>query len=123
MALRDSMRDSAVPYLRPGEPVQAVIGAQTASQWLAALTGVFVFLGFNRYRILAVTPERIVVLDAGKTSMKKARGVVAELPRSTRLGPGTGLWHVIPAGTENLRVHRRFFKDIDTADTASTTAA
>ncbi len=118
MALRDSMRDSAAQYLRPGEPIQAVIGAQTASQWLAALTGFFVFLGLNRYRILAVTPNRILVLDAGKTSMKTARGVVTELPRSTRLGPGAGLWHRIPAGNENLRVHRRFFKDIETADTA-----
>jgi hypothetical protein len=118
MALRDSMRDSAAQYLPPGEPVQAVIGAQTASQWLAALTGIFVFLGLNRYRILAVTPARIVVLDAGKTSMKKARGVVTELPRSTRLGPGTGLWHQIPAGSENLRIHRRFFKDIEAADTS-----
>jgi hypothetical protein len=113
------MRESAAQYLRPGEPVQAVIGAQTASQWLAALTGVFVFLGLNRYRILAVTPNRIMVLDAGRTSMKTARGVVTELPRSTRLGPGTGLWHRIPAGGENLRVHRRFFKDIETADTAA----
>ena len=94
MSLRDAMRDSAVPYLEPGEQVQAVIGAQTASQYLAAITGVFVFLGLNRYRILAVTPTRIVVLDAGKTSMKKARGVVTELPRSTRLGPATG--HVAP---------------------------
>jgi hypothetical protein len=118
MALRDSMRDSAAPYLQPGEPVQAVIGAQTASQWLAALTGFFVFLGLNRYRILAVTPARILVLDAGKTSMKKARGVVTELPRSTRLGPGTGLWHRIPAGHETLRVHRRFFADIYAADAA-----
>jgi hypothetical protein len=123
MALRDSMRDSAASYLQPGEPVQAVIGAQTASQWLAALTGIFVFLGFNHYRILAVTPTRIVVLDAGKVSMKKARGVVMELPRSTRLGPGTGLWHQIPAGSETLRVHRRFFKDIDTADSVATAAA
>ena len=122
MTLRDSMRDSAAQYLRPGEPVQAVIGAQTASQWLAALTGVFVFLGLNRYRILAVTPTRILVLDAGKVSMKKARGVVTELPRSTRLGPGTGLWHRIPAGGENLRVHRRFFKDLETADTALASA-
>jgi hypothetical protein len=118
VALRDTMRDSAAQYLRPGEPVQAVVGAQTASQWLAALTGFFVFLGLNRYRILAVTPTRIVVLDAGKSSMKKARGVVMELPRSTRLGPGTGMWHQIPAGTETLRVHRRFFKDMETADTA-----
>ena len=123
MALRDSMRDSAAQYLRPGEPIQAVIGAQTASAWLAGLTGVFVFLGLNRYRIIAVTPTRIMVLDAGKTSMKKARGVVTELPRSTRLGPATGLWHRIPAGGETLRVHRRFFKDIEIADDVLTPSA
>ena len=116
MALRDTMRSSAAQYLQPGEQVQAVVGAQTASQWLAALTGIFVFLGFNHYRILAVTPTRIVVLDAGKVSMSKARGVVMELPRSTRLGPGSGLWHQIPAGQETLRVHRRFFKDLEAAD-------
>jgi len=122
MALRDTMRSTAAQFLRPGEPIQAVIGAQTASQWLAALTGFFVFLGLNRYRIIAVTPTRIVVLDAGKSSMKKARGVVTELPRSTRLGPGTGMWHRIPAGNETLRVHRRFFKDIDTADSVAAAA-
>ena len=122
MALRDSMAESAAQYLRPGEQIQAVIGAQTASQWLAAITGIFVFLGFNHYRILAVTPSRILVLDAGKASMKKARGVVMELPRSTKLGPGTGLWHQIPAGNETLRVHRRFFKDIETADSIASAA-
>jgi hypothetical protein len=122
MALRDTMRDSAAQYLQPGEQVQAVIGAQTASQWLAALTGIFVFLGLNKYRILAVTPGRILVLDAGKTSMKTARGVVMELPRSTRLGPATGLWHRIPAGSEMLRVHRRFFKDLETADSVAAAA-
>jgi hypothetical protein len=122
VALRDSMRDSAAQYLPPGEPVQAVIGAQTASAWLAALTGALVFLGLNRYRIIVVTSARIVVLDAGKTSMKKARGVVTELPRSTRLGPGSGVWHQIPAGSETLRVHRRFFKDLQTADAALVTA-
>ena len=122
MALRDSMRDSAAQFLRPGEQIQAVVGAQTASQWLAALTGIFVFLGFNKYRILAVTPSRILVLDAGKTSMKTARGVVTELPRSTRLGPGTGMWHRIPASSETLRVHRRFFKDIETADSVAAPA-
>ncbi len=122
MALRDTMTESAAQYLRPGEQIQAVIGAQTASQWVAALTGVFVFLGLNHYRILAVTPARILVLDAGKTSIKKARGVVMELPRSTRLGPGTGLWHQIPAGNETLRVHRRFFKDLETADSIASAA-
>lgn len=122
MALRDSMRDSAAPYLQPGETSQAVFGAQTASQYLAALTGVFVFLGLNHYRMFVVTPQRILVLDTGKVSMKKARGVVAELPRSTRLGPGSGMWHVIPVGEEKLRVHRRFFKDLETADQAANAA-
>lgn len=117
------MQASAAPYLQQGEPIQAVFGAQTASQWLAALTGVFVFLGLNRYRIFVVTPARILILDAGKTSMAKAKGVVTELPRATKLGPGTGLWHVIPAGGETLRVHRRFFKDIETADTQAAAAA
>jgi hypothetical protein len=56
---------------------------------------------------------------AGRDSMRTARGVVAELPRSTRLGPASGLWHVIPAAGENLRVHRRFFNDIQTADAAA----
>ncbi len=116
------MRDSAAPYLHPGETVQAVFGAQTASQYLAALTGIFVFLGLNHYRIFVVTPQRILVLDAGKVSMKKARGVVAELPRSTRLGPPSGLWHVIPVNGEKLRVHRRFHKDIQTADAAAPVA-
>ena len=118
MALRDSMRASAAACLPPGEPVQAVFGAQTASQWLMPLTGFVFFRFFNDFRIVAVTPQRIVVLDAGKSSMKKARGVVRDLPRSTRLGPGSGVWHVIPAGPENLRVHRRFFKDLQEADSA-----
>jgi hypothetical protein len=122
MSLRNSMCTSVTPYLHPGEPVQAVIGAQTSSQFFAVLTGIFAFLGLNRYRIIAVTPARILVLDAGKFSMKTARAIVMELPRHTCLGPGNGLWHKIPAGGETLRVHRRFFKDIDFAD-ASMSAA
>ena len=116
MAIRDSMRSSAAPYLRPGERMQAVIGAQTANRWLDALGGLFLFLGRNRYRILAVTSDRILVLDAGRLSLRQARGVITELPRSTRLGPGSGLWHQIDVGPETIRVHRRFYPDLDFAD-------
>jgi hypothetical protein len=49
-------------------------------------------------------------------TVKKARGLVTELPRSTRLGPGTGIWHQVTVGQEKLRVHRRFFKDMQIAD-------
>jgi hypothetical protein len=34
------------------------------------------------------------------------------------MGPGTGVWQQIPAGGEKLRVHRRFYKDLDAADAA-----
>jgi hypothetical protein len=112
VALRDSMRDTAASYLRPGETVQVVFGAQTRS----AFIGGILFILLNKYRIFVVTNERILVLDSGKWGMKKAIGVVAELPRSTVLGPASGVWHVIPVNDENLRVHRRFFKDIEAAD-------
>jgi hypothetical protein len=123
MALRDKMRESSAQFLRPDEPIEAVFGAQTASPYLGPLIGWIVLLIINQYRIFAVTPDRIVVLDAGKWNMATAKGVVAELPRSTRLGPATGIWHVIPVGDEKLRVHRRFFKDIEAADAAGGQAA
>jgi hypothetical protein len=60
MALRDSMRNSAAEYLRPGETVQAVFGAQTASQLVAEVSGVFKLLALNRYRIVVITPQRVL---------------------------------------------------------------
>jgi hypothetical protein len=116
MALRDTMRASVTPYLRSDETVQAVLGGQTKSQWLMPLTGFIGFMFINRYRIVVATQQRVLVLDAGRTSMKKAQGLVAELPRSTRLGPGSGAWQPITLGQEKIRVHRRFFKDIEAAD-------
>jgi len=63
-----------------------------------------------------VTGYPIVVVNAGKSSIKKAKGIVTELPRSTRMGNGSGAWHVVTLGQEKLRVHRRFFKDLAEAD-------
>ncbi len=54
--------------------------------------------------------------------MRVARSVVAELAREIRLGPPSGLWHVIPAAVENLHVRRRCFKDVEFADTALSAA-
>ncbi len=115
MAIRDKMRQSAAQYLRPGERLESVIGAQTRSNYLVIATGVL-FFAINNYRIVAVTNDRILVLDAGKLGMTKARGVVSEVPRFTRIGPGRGVWHQVQLGEDKLRVHRRFFKDIEVAD-------
>jgi hypothetical protein len=116
VALRDAMGESVRPFLRDGEQLQAVIGAQTASAYVAGIAGALPFLGLNRYRIIAATTQRILVLDAGKLSMKKARGVVTELPRNTPLGQPSGMWHVIPIQGEKLRVPKRFFRDVEQAN-------
>jgi hypothetical protein len=122
MAIRDKMQSSATTYLRPDEQVQAVFCAQTHSQYLMLLSGAVLFLALNRYRIVVATQDRILVLDAGKWTTTRARGVVAELPRSTQLGPTSGVWHQIEFEDSKLRVHRRFHKDIATADAVSATA-
>jgi hypothetical protein len=114
--IHDSMREAAAVFLRPGETIQEVFGAMTYGGLRATVTQELGVAG-NQYRIFAVTSRRILVLDAASLTWKSVRGVVAELPRSTRLGPPMGLlWHAIPVGTEKLRVHRRFFRDIRAAD-------
>ena len=55
-------------------------GARAASQLLAAVSGFFMFLRLNRYRIVAVTPQRVLILDAGRASMTDSLRVAAELP-------------------------------------------
>jgi hypothetical protein len=118
VALRDKMSASAAQYLRPGEQVQAVFGAQTTGPMMLVLVGSLIRLIINKYRMFVVTDQRILVLDTGKWSLTKARGIVAELPRAARLGPAAGLWYPIETGQEKLYVHRRFFKDIAAADAA-----
>ena len=116
MALRDAMRASAAQFVQPGETIQEVFGAQTASPMTAPLIGAVVALIINRYRIVAVTDQRILVLDAGKWTQRTARAVVSELPRATQLGPTSGLWTKIETPAGKIYVRRYFFKDVKAAD-------
>jgi len=118
MAIRDAMRASAAQFVEPGETIQEVFGAQTASPMTAPLIGALVALIINRYRIVAVTDRRILVLDAGKWTQRTARAVVTELPRATELGPTSGLWTKIDTSTGKIYVRRYFFKDVKAADAA-----
>jgi hypothetical protein len=93
------------------------MAGQTASQYLV-LAAYILFFIMNSYRTIVVTDQRILVCDAGKLGQTQARSIVAELPRSTRLGPPSGLWHTVTLGGEEIRIHKRFFKDIETADAA-----
>jgi hypothetical protein len=116
MAIREKIREKTAGSLRPGEQVQAVFGAQTASQYWMLLAYV-VFFAMNKYRCVVVTDQRILVFDSGRWKTADPKEQVFEAPRTTRLGPGKGLWHVITLG-EELRVHKRFHKDLDEADAA-----
>jgi hypothetical protein len=42
--------------------------------------------------------------------------MVLDLPRPAQFGPGTEIWHQIPAWNQALPGHSRFFSDIHTAD-------
>ncbi|HET6152277.1 MAG TPA: PH domain-containing protein [Marmoricola sp.] len=112
------MAAQAQPHLREGETIQAVFGSQTASQYLF-VAGWLPFIIVNKYRMVTVTNQRIIVFDTGRWGMVKVKSVAYELPRTTQLGPGSKIWHVINTGSENLRVHRRFFKDLAEADRLS----
>jgi hypothetical protein len=122
MALRDAMRASAAQFLNPGETTQEVLGAQTGSPLVRGigsafgLLGVLITVAFNKYRIVAVTDQRILVLDTGRWGMKTARGVVDVLPRGIRLGPARGVWHSLELPSGKVWIHRRFYKDMEAAD-------
>ena len=118
MAIRDAMRASAAQFVEPGETIEQVFGAQTASPLTAPLIGSLIALIINQYRIVAVTDRRILVLDAGKWTQGTARAVVSELPRATRLGPTSGLWYKIDTPAGKIHVRRYFYKDVNAADGA-----
>jgi hypothetical protein len=102
LAIRDRLRRSAAPYLDPGEQVQAV--------FLAKRPG----MEYNDRAVIA-TDRRILVLELGMR-VYPAKGVVAEVPRRTKLGPCSGFMFPMRAFDMPLSVNRRFFKDVAEAD-------
>ena len=117
MAIRDKMRANAEPFLQPGETVQAVFGAQTTSQWFA-LISYWIIIIRNSYRVIVVTDRRILVGRSGRFTTTPIKEVLAEVPRSTRIGPPSGLWYKTNALGETLYIAKRFHKDVEAADQA-----
>jgi hypothetical protein len=122
MAIRDKMRANAAHVLQDGETVQQVFSAQTTSAYWALLT-YWLIIFKNAYRVVVVTDRRILVCHSGRLSMTKVKDVVRELPRSTQIGPASGLWHKCETLGERLYIHKRWHKDIAQADTARLSGA
>ncbi|MHB8456987.1 MAG: hypothetical protein ACYDBS_04775, partial [Acidimicrobiales bacterium] len=78
----------------------------------------YVFMLFNKYRVIAVTDRAIVVLSASISRPSFPKEVLERLPRATLLGPTSGmLWSPIGVpGQRRTWVHRRFYGDVAAAD-------
>lgn len=112
MALRDKLAANAQRFLEPGEQIQAVMGGQTKTGWLNS----GIMLLFNNMQAVVATDRRIVVFDCGKLAMTKPKSINRVLPRSTRIGPASGLWWRCDSLGPKIYIHKRFHKDVDQAD-------
>ncbi|MCL3817444.1 hypothetical protein [Aeromicrobium wangtongii] len=112
--IRDKITENSKQFLRPDEPVVAVMVGQRISGWWGALTYLWIF--WNRYEAVVVTNQRILVLDCGKWTQGTPRKVLRELPRATRIGPPSGLWWKCTTLGDKLYIHKRFHKDVIHAD-------
>lgn len=112
--IRDKITENTKQFLRPDEPVVAVMVGQRISGWWGALT--YLWLFWNRYEAVVVTTQRILVLDCGKWTMGTPKQVLRELPRTTRIGPPSGLWWKCTSLGDKLYINKRFHKDVVLAD-------
>jgi hypothetical protein len=119
IAIRDKIIANSQQFLEPGEQVQAAFAAQTFNQYWALLSWLIVLFK-NSYRAVLVTDRRILVLGTGRWSMGTPKEVLRTLPRTTKIGPVSGLWATTTSLGEKLYVAKRFHKDIDTADSMAT---
>jgi hypothetical protein len=117
VAIRDKLRANAEHVLQPGEVVQSIFVGQTTSQWFA-LISMWIIILKSPYRVVVVTDRRILVCRSGRFRTTPVKEVVAELPRSTRIGPASGLWYKCETLGDRLYIHKRFHKDVAAADAA-----
>jgi hypothetical protein len=121
MAFRDKIVERVQPYLEPGEVVHQVFLGQTGpNPWLA--TGVF-GLFLSKPYVFAVTDRSILVLRAHKFVPAKPKTLEARLPRTTVIGPLSGVWAKCMALGPTMYVLKRFHQDVAEADAAITGSA
>ena len=116
MAIREKLQQRTAPFLEAGEEGRQVFMAQSGPSPFFALISYWVVLVAGQYVIGVVTDQTIVVLKASKLRPSVPKSVLLRLPRTTPLGPVSGLWGKIELGGARYWVHKRFHKDIEAAD-------
>jgi hypothetical protein len=115
MAIREKLRKNAAALLEPGETIQAVVPAQTVSQYFA-LVSIWIIVFKNAYRNIVVTDRRILLCSSGRFRLSPVKEILSEYPRQLKIGPAHGLWYRCDAFGDKLYINKRFFKDVQVAD-------
>jgi hypothetical protein len=124
MSIKSKLEKNVQPQLEPGETLQAVFPAQGGiNPWLMIFTGYLLFIWLAKYVIVAVTDKRILVFKASPLATTKPKELLGTFPRDTRFGKVSGIFGKIELGGTKYYVHKRFHKEVEAADAASTTAA
>jgi hypothetical protein len=125
MAIRDKLAKSVQPHLEQGETLQSAFPVNTGpSPWLMAATGILPYRFFMaKYFVVAVTDRRIAVFKASAMAPTKPKELVASYPRETKLNRTGGTWGKIELGGTRYWTHRRFKKDVESADAGAAAAA
>lgn len=118
MALRDKLHARIQPMLEPGETIQNVWMMQSGmSPYFMGGLGAILFIILNKYYVVAATDQNVVLLKANKLIPSKPKALLERLPRSTRFDISGRLWGKANVGGTNYYVNRRFFKDVEAANT------
>jgi hypothetical protein len=114
MGIREKLRARVQPHLDPGESVeQAFVAVSGMNPYFMGFLGPLLMALLMKHRVVAVTDRRIVVFRAGAWTGTTVKEQLAQLPRSTRLGPVKGaLWGKTEINGERVYVHRRFHGDV-----------
>jgi len=117
MALRDKLTQRAVPFLEPGEQIQAIFVAQSGASPYWSILSTWIVLLTHGYVTVVATDRAIVVLRNGWLTSARPQSLLARLPRQPMDDPA-GLWAPLHLGGTRYWLHRRFHKDVRAANTA-----
>jgi len=113
VSVESGLRTAVLPYLEPGEAIDAAFPALRSAPW--KLFGVD---GMYNFAVVA-TDRRIVVFRTTATRLSAVETVLFTLPRTHRFGtPGGALYARIRLGDTDAWVHRRYWNELHRSDTA-----
>lgn len=118
MGVREKIGAAAAPFLQEGEQVQTAFGAMGTSPYWSLLS-YWIIIVKDSNRAVVATDRRIILAKTSRLRWTKFKEIVAEVPRSTKLGEPSGLNWKTDALGPTIWINKRFHKDVRDVDAAS----